>query len=124
MVRRYRSEGDTWKLLKPVARQMRKEPTPAEAALWQALRGGRAEGVKFRRQHEIGRYVVIFFAAQPRLVIEVDGLVHGQQQDRDAARDDFLRTQGVRILRFGNEQILNQLRWVLEQIKQAIAAHN
>ncbi len=123
MAQRYRSDGDTWKLLKPVARQMRKEPTPAEAALWQALRGGRVEGVKFRRQHAIGRYVVDFFAAQPRLVIEVDGPIHGDQQDGDASRDDSLRAQGVRILRFRNEQILNQLPWVLGQITQAIATN-
>jgi very-short-patch-repair endonuclease len=116
MERRYRSGHEQWRLLKPAARQMRKVATPAEDALWEALRGGRLEGIKFRRQHAIGRHIVDFFAAAHRLAVEVDGPIHDHQTDQDAARDAFLRTQGVRILRVKNEDVIGRLPWVLAEI--------
>lgn len=78
--------------LQTAAREMRREPTPAEAVLWSALRGGRL-GVRFRRQHPVGRFILDFWCAEAKLAIEVDGGIHDEQHDRDEARTDFLDYQ-------------------------------
>jgi len=70
-----------WQALKPLAREMRKSPTPAEDVLWQHLRGEQL-GVKFRRQHAIDRFIVDFYAREPRLIIEVDGPIHDSTEKR------------------------------------------
>jgi very-short-patch-repair endonuclease len=121
MAKHYRSSSAQWKVLKPSARGMRKQPTPAERELWGALRGGGVAGVKFRRQHAIGRFIVDFFAAKARLVVEVDGAVHDSQVAENADRESFLRSQGVRMLRVRNEDVLNRLPWVLQTIASQCA---
>ena len=108
--------------LKERARGMRREPTEAEEALWQALRGGQA-GAKFRPQHSIDRYIVDFVSIGARLVVEVDGGIHAQlnQQDYDQGRSALLVELGYRILRFLNDQVLTQPRRVLASVKAALA---
>ena len=69
------------------ARELRRKATPAEAILWEALRAGRLDGLKFRRQHAIGRFILDFYCATHRLCVEVDGEVHEKQRERDMARD-------------------------------------
>jgi very-short-patch-repair endonuclease len=101
------------------ARELRQEATPAEQVLWDALRAGRLDGLKFRRQHPVGRFVLDFYCAAHRLCIEVDGAVHEQQRDRDAARDEALRAHGVRTLRFTNKQVANDLPSVVVAIQAA-----
>ena len=101
------------------ARELRQESTSAEQLLWDALRAGRLDGVKFRRQHPVGRFVLDFYCAAHRLCIEVDGSVHEQQRDRDAARDEALLAHGIRTLRFTNEQVANDLAKVVEAIRAA-----
>ncbi len=96
---------------------MRREPTPAERLLWQALRN-QALGIKFRRQAPIGPYIVDFFCPPHRLVIEVDGETHAAP-DADRERDSFLRAQGLRILRFWNPDITGNLPGVLAAINAA-----
>lgn len=105
-----------WAKLKPLARQMRHEPTPAENALWQQLRNRKVAGVKFRRQHAIERFIVDFYAAKPGLVIEVDGPIHDYTQEEDAVRQAYLESQGLRVLRFTNDQVLYNLNHVLTTI--------
>jgi very-short-patch-repair endonuclease len=102
---------------------MRRQPTPAEAALWDALRG-RAIGWKFRRQHPFGRYILDFYCAERRLCIEVDGGIHSDPWNhaKDQVRDRRLRVSGVRVLRFTNRQVLTDLPMVLESIRIALAA--
>jgi very-short-patch-repair endonuclease len=117
MAKRYRSGASQWKVLKPWAREMRRAPTEAEAVLWSAIRGGAIHGLKFRRQHTVGRCVMDFFAAQPRVAVEVDGPIHDAQTIEDAERDQFLNSQGIRVLRLRNEDVLTCLPWVIEQIK-------
>lgn len=117
MPKRYRSAASQWKALKPWAREMRKAPTEAEAVLWSAIRGGAICGFKFRRQHAVGRCVMDFFAARHKLAIEVDGPIHDTQKMEDAGRDQFLHSQGIRVLRVRNEDVLTRLPWVIEQIK-------
>jgi very-short-patch-repair endonuclease len=81
------------------------------------LKGKHVEGVKFRRQQPIGKYIVDFVAFQKRLVIEVDGGQHAEEKDKDKQRDEWLRSQGFRILRFWNNDIFQNLEGVLETIR-------
>ena len=69
-----------------IARQFRKAPTASEVMLWEALRGRQLQSVKFRRQQPIGPFVVDFFAAAQKLIVEVDGPIHDQQQEADRRR--------------------------------------
>ena len=111
-----RASPELWQRLKPIARQMRREPTEAESALWQRLRGRRLRGVKVRRQHAIDRFIVDFHAAQVGVVIEVDGPVHDFSQEHDAVRQEFLESLGLKVLGFRNEQVLRDIDSVLAEI--------
>ncbi|MEO1044596.1 MAG: endonuclease domain-containing protein [Pseudomonadota bacterium] len=93
---------------------MRKEMTLPEIKLWQALRGKKL-GVKFRRQYPIGPYVADFFCNEKKLVIEVDGQVHGmgEKPESDAARDNYMKEQGYTVLRFAAETILSDFEAVI-----------
>ena len=75
------------------ARELRRELTPAEQKLWQCLRGGQIDGAQFRRQHAVGTYIVDFFCAKSKLVIEVDGDMHSDQIEYDAERTQWLNEQ-------------------------------
>lgn len=98
-----------WEKLKPLAHQMRHEPTPTENSLWERLRNRRIAGAKFRRQYTIERFIVDFVCLEHHLIIEVDGDIHDLQQDYDAARQAFLESQGFRMLRFKNRDVLQSL---------------
>ncbi len=101
------------------ARERRQEQTPAERILWDALRRKRLGGIKFRRQHPLGPYIVDFCCPALRLVIELDGEIHAMQQEEDQVRTEQLGAFGYRVLRFQNEQVLNHLNKVLECIERA-----
>ena len=105
-----------WAKLKPLAREMRHDPTPAENALWQRLRNRKVAHTKFRRQHAIGRFIVDFYAAAANLVIEVDGPIHDYTQEQDAIRQEWLESQSLRVIRFTNEQVLQNIESVLDTI--------
>ncbi len=115
----WRTPPHLWEKLKPLARQMRKDPTPAEETLWQGLRKKQL-GVKFRRQHAIERFIVDFYCREAGLVIEVDGPIHQYTVEEDAIRQQFLESQGLRVLRFANDQVFNDLENVLATIQQAL----
>jgi len=104
--------------LKARARGMRHEPTPAEAKLWECLRGNQL-GVKFRRQHSIDRYIADFICLSNKLLVELDGAGHLEpdQADYDYGRSALLTDLGYRVLRFSNDQALNQTEEVLATIK-------
>ena len=107
-------------VVQQVAREMRREMTPAEAVLWGALRN-RALGVKFRRQHPVGRFVLDFWCPDLRLAVEVDGDVHDSQQERDAERTRVLAAYRCRVIRFRNEEVLHDLPSVLQRIRVALS---
>lgn len=111
---------EVWAKLKPLARLMRHEPTPAENALWQRLRNRKVANTKFRRQHAIGRYIVDFYAASANLIIEVDGPIHDSTQEQDAIRQEWLESQGLRVIRFTNEQVLQNIETVLTTIEATL----
>ncbi len=102
------------------AREHRKNPTKSEKILWQALRGKKLDGVKFRRQQPIGVYIADFYSTAYRLVIEVDGGIHEFQQEADAERDEMMKTLGLNVLRLPAEMVENDLRGALERIQEKI----
>jgi very-short-patch-repair endonuclease len=110
------------KLTQTRARQLRRDMTPTELVLWRQLRLGQL-GAHFRRQHAVGPYVVDFFCAKARLVIELDGDSHGdpRQVQRDAYRTRWLQEQkAYRVLRFGNDEVLKNIEGVLIRIAEAL----
>jgi very-short-patch-repair endonuclease len=106
------------------AKQLRKTLTPAEQQLWQALRGGKLAGLKFRRQHPVGNFILDFYCAAHKLVVEVDGGIHETQIEYDAARTTELESYGYTIVRFTNEVVLHQLETVLAEILQVVETHS
>ncbi len=101
------------------ATELRRNTTDAERRLWAALRGRRLEGYKFRRQHPIGRFIVDFACTKHHLVIEADGGQHDESLS-DARRTAWLETQGWRVLRFWNNDILANTEGVVSTILQAL----
>jgi very-short-patch-repair endonuclease len=101
------------------ARQLRRESSFPERLLWSRLRNGRCAGLKFRRRHPVGPYVADFFCASARLVVELDGRSHDERADYDRRREEYLRQQGLRVLRFPNDLLLHELEAVVEAIAAA-----
>jgi len=96
------------------ARELRRQGTEAEQRLWQHLRAGRLNGLKFRRQHPIPPYVADFYCESARLVIELDGSQHGE--DVDETRTRYLESLGLLVLRYWDNEALQQTDAVLEAI--------
>lgn len=105
-----------WEKIKPLAREMRKAPTPAEEVLWQRLRRKQLSGCRFRRQHAVGRFIVDFYCAEARLIIEVDGSIHEYTAEEDAIRQEYLESLGLTVCRFSNGDVLLQTDAVVERI--------
>jgi very-short-patch-repair endonuclease len=118
---RGRGEGGRQELT-PFAKQLRKTSTDAERLLWSRLRAGRCEGMKFRRQQPIGRYIVDFVCLERRLVIELDGGQHARPDEvlRDREREEWLEKEGYTILRFWNTEVLANIMGVLEVIRATL----
>ena len=102
------------------AKQLRRNMTDAEKLLWYRLRGHRLNGMKFKRQQPLGNYIVDFVCFEAKVVVEVDGGQHlDSKQDRQ--RDAWLRSQGFEVLRFWNNEVLEQADAVLERICQSFS---
>ncbi|MGH9357853.1 MAG: endonuclease domain-containing protein [Terriglobia bacterium] len=104
----------------PRVRELRRGETEAEKAAWRLLRARRT-GLKFHRQHPIGKYVVDFYCFELRLAIELDGSAHSQpsQITRDKAKDSCLRSIGIRVLRLPNGLVLEDSEGFLSRIRAA-----
>ena len=98
------------------ARQLRKELTPAELKLWAYLRGNKLNGVSFRRQHAIGNYIVDFVSIKKKLIIELDGSQHIEQEEYDLARTTYLESLGYKVVRFWNDDVINNINSVIRAI--------
>ncbi len=100
------------------AREMRAVPTSAEAILWEELRSRRLSGLKFRRQHPVNAYILDFWCPACKLAIELDGSIHDtpEAQEYDAIRQQHLESFGYTVLRFRNEEVLQDMPAVLQQI--------
>lgn len=101
------------------ARELRKNTTDCERLLWLHLRAGRLQGFKFKRQQPLGDFIVDFVCFQTRLIVEADGGQHADQAEYDARRDNWLTSQGFRVLRFWNNDILTNIEGVLAVILDA-----
>lgn len=101
-----------------LCRKLRKEQTTAEKLLWDCLRARRLNGLKFRRQHPLGRYIADFYCAERRLVVELEGKVHDikDQQEYDKIRRETIEAMGLTVLRFKNEEVLENIERVLAHI--------
>ncbi len=104
--------------LKPFARKLRSNMTSAEIILWSRLRRKQMSGLQFYRQKPIAGYIVDFYCAEAKLVVELDGDSHYQEgaQEYDRIRDEFMRSMGLRILRFTNQDVAQNLDGVLQEI--------
>jgi very-short-patch-repair endonuclease len=118
----WQTDPELWEQLKPLARQMRKEPTETEEMLWRHLRKHQLSGFKFRRQHSIERFIVDFYCAERKLALEVDGPIHQYTKSEYLIRLDFLESSGVHVLRFSNDAILNNIKDVLIHISEALTS--
>jgi len=102
--------------LTPLARKLRQSSTDAEAMMWQHLRGRRLNSYKFRRQVVIEPYIVDFVCFDVKLIVELDGGQHLDQQQQDEKRTEYLEGMGYRVLRFWNHDVFNKTESVLERI--------
>ena len=103
------------------AKSLRRNLTDAEHKLWYHLRAHRFMGRKFKRQKPIGRYVVDFVCLEEKLIIELDGGQHSENVGYDHVRDSWLRSEGYTVLRFWNNELMNEMEGVLEQIRLALS---
>jgi very-short-patch-repair endonuclease len=103
------------------ARDLRKTPTRAEDAVWQALRGRRLGGLKFKRQVPVLSYTVDFMCFERKLIVEIDGKQHEWFAQHDAKRTRELERHGFTVLRFTNDQVLNDFDSVRFSIVRAVA---
>ena len=108
------------KSLEPYRKKLRHQGTTAEAYLWTHLQQKKLEGRKFRRQHSILIFIVDFYCAEERLVIELDGQYHMNPtaEEKDTARTKKLEELNIRVIRFENRSVFDNLDWVLEEIKR------
>ena len=102
------------------ARELRRSSTPAERLLWSRLRDRRVDGFKFRRQYPVEGFIVDFLCAEKSLVIEIDGGQHQTTTEYDARRTEALNGSGYRVLRFWNNEVLEQLDGVLDVIHREL----
>lgn len=105
-----------------IARRLRRRQTDVERNLWARLKSKQIEGVKFRRQQPLGPYVVDFVCLEKKIVVEIDGGHHNEDDVslKDSDRAAWLVGEGYRVLRFWNNDVLNQMESVLEEIREAV----
>ena len=102
-----------------VARALRISSTDAENLLWRQLRRKQFTGLKFRRQQPIDNYVVDFVCFEKRVVVEVDGGQHALEREKDVEREGYLIRNGFKVLRFWNNEVLQNIDGVLEVIRNS-----
>jgi very-short-patch-repair endonuclease len=102
------------------AKEQRQHATSAEELLWSAVRGQQIRGLPFRRQHPVGRFILDFYCPRKKLCVELDGGIHDDQQERDAARTEALAHLKIRVIRFRNEEVIADLSSVIQRIEAAL----
>lgn len=118
-----RGEGKLFHMtLTKIARTLRKQTTDAERELWKHLKAKQVERFKFRRQQPIGKYVVDFACFEKSIIIEADGGQHAEE-NKDFERDEWLKSQGFKVIRFWNNDILGNIEGVMETIREQCLNH-
>jgi very-short-patch-repair endonuclease len=102
-----------------MAKELRKEETEAEKMLWKKLNKKQIMGLHFRRQHPINMFIADFYCAKIKLVIEIDGSIHEipEYQQHDTGRSEILNDFGITVIRFTNEQVLEEIDHTINQIE-------
>jgi chorismate synthase len=115
-----------WEAVSTYAKENRKSPTKAEEFLWEQLRNRKIQNLKFRRQHPIEGYIADFVCLEKKLVVEVDGGYHDDEEQKkiDEFRTLTLQSNGYKLIRFRNEEVLNKIGWVLEEIGKSLTAES
>lgn len=108
-------------LLFEFAKGMRERGTEAEELLWYRIRGRQVMGMKFRREHPVDKYIADFYCHEKKLVIELDGGIHDniEQQEADNERTMELNKLEIKVIRFRNEEVINNIDFVIEKIIEA-----
>ena len=119
---RYTTHGRRWTQQRELARDMRRVPTGAEDALWDRLRSKRLGGLKFRRQHPVGQFILDFYCAERGLAIEVDGAIQDVRAEQDRARQEYLEQRGIRFRRCTNDEVLGNIDQLLSIILSTLDA--
>lgn len=101
-------------------KKLRNNATPAEATLWKLLKNKQVCGLKFRRQHSVGPYVLDFYCPELKLALELDGEVHNHQIDYDKQRTCYLHRAGIKVLRFENRTVFENATLIIDEIKHKI----
>ena len=103
------------------AKKLRNEPTSSEIIFWSLLKEHFSD-FRFKRQHPISQYIADFFCHKLRLVIEIDGSIHGTEevQNNDKVREEFLQTLNLKIIRFTNNEVCRSREWVVKKLKELI----
>jgi len=109
--------------LKQYRTSLRNKSTPAEAFLWNYLKKSQLDGRKFRRQHSIDQYIVDFFCYEESLAIELDGEIHNMRIEEDEIRDAYLKSKGIKVIRFENRFVFEHLDQVLDDIRKSFTPH-
>lgn len=104
------------------AHDLRMDLTEAEEILWEAVRDRRLNNCKFRRQHALKNYVADFYCHEAKLVIELDGGIHGEQDQKEYDRDrtSVLNEYGIKVIRFQNEEVINNIEIVLDKVRKCL----
>lgn len=103
--------------IKKKARELRRNLTPSEKIFWNAVRNGQLNGMHFRKQHPFGIYILDYYCYKANLVIEIDGEIHLNRKSYDLERTEYLKSTGLKVLRFKNWDVVNRLDWVIKVIK-------
>ena len=108
--------------IKYYRRILRNEPTPFEMKVWSFLKNKQL-GVKFRRQHSIENYIVDFYCCEKKIAVEIDGDSHFSELviEYDKKRSDILKKHDICVIRFTNREVVENIEWVVEEIKKAVA---
>ena len=115
----YYDSDNNKKELKGLRKQLRKNLTPAEAKLWGFLKSGRLDNTHWRRQFSIGNYIMDFYCPQKKLCVELDGDMHFTMEgdEKDAIKTEFLASKGIRVVRFENKEVWDNIDAVLSEIR-------
>ena len=108
--------------IEEAAKKLRQNLTVSESLLWEKLRNKQLNGLRFRCQHPVGNFILDFYCPSRKLVIEIDGEIHKDQNEYDNARTFKLEEYGYRVIRFSNEQVMKDLQGVLTEIKRFVFA--
>ncbi|RMG79800.1 MAG: endonuclease domain-containing protein [Bacteroidetes bacterium] len=119
------------KIAQSLARDMRNNPTEAEKVFWEAIRSRKVLGLRFLRQHPLffdylGKttfYIADFYCREKRIVIEIDGRIHDYTKERDKQRTEIINLMGLRVFRFKNEEVLNNLPGTIEKLEKILSAN-